>query len=188
MTFLSPPGIKGLTYDTDIDCPYWLFIKVTDWFSNLIERFWLIFVVVVVVVVVVFLLLYLFFIRIVWKYAIWYWSRVCVISRVFSVLVVFSIYASNYFTAELMRIWSRLKAGFQHAGFSPLRYNFLPLSVRITSWIVKKVSPYWKNCPQKTDELQGTFLVRVLRSFINLWFCTNLKLKKLLNKAKYDSG
>ena len=114
-------------------------------------------------------------------------SSVCDLSGVFCTGCIFNL-ASNYFTAELMRIWSRLKAGFQHAGFSPLRYNFLPLSVRITSWIVKKVSPYWKNCPQKTDELLGTFLVRVLRSFINLWFCTNLKLKKLMNKAKYDSG
>ena len=28
-------------------------------------------------------------------------------------------------------------AGFEHADF-PLRYNFPPLSIRITSWIVKK--------------------------------------------------
>ena len=32
----------------------------------------------------------------------------------------------------------------------PLWYNFPPISMRITSWIVKKVSLCWKSCPQKS--------------------------------------
>ena len=40
----------------------------------------------------------------------------------------------------------------------PLQYNFLPLSMRITSWIVKKGQP---------------FFVRLVSSPINLWFSTN---------------
>ena len=55
----------------------------------------------------------------------------------------------------------------------PLRYNFPPLSMRITSWIVKKKSAYAEKIVRKKVELQATFFVRLVRSLINLWFSTN---------------
>ena len=55
----------------------------------------------------------------------------------------------------------------------PLRYNFLPLSMGITSWIVKKKLPYAEKVVCKKVKLQVTFLVRLVRSLINLWFSTN---------------
>ena len=54
----------------------------------------------------------------------------------------------------------------------PFRYNFLPLSMRITSWILKEVSLTWKIVRKKV-ELQAAFFVRLVRSLINLWFPTN---------------
>ena len=50
----------------------------------------------------------------------------------------------------------------------PLRYNFPPLSMRITSWIVKKKSAYAEKVVRKKVELQATFFVRLVRSLINL--------------------
>ena len=57
----------------------------------------------------------------------------------------------------------------------PLMYDFLPLSMRITSWIVKKkkVSLCWKKVVRKKVELQATCFVFLVRSLINLWFLTN---------------
>ena len=55
----------------------------------------------------------------------------------------------------------------------PLRYNFPPLSIRITSWILKKKSAYAEKIVRKKVELQATFFVRLVRSLINLWFSTN---------------
>ena len=55
----------------------------------------------------------------------------------------------------------------------PLRYNFPPISMRITSWIVKKKSAYAEKVVRKKVELQATFFVRLVRSLINLWFSTN---------------
>ena len=55
----------------------------------------------------------------------------------------------------------------------PLRYNFPPLSMRITSWIVKKKSAYAEKVVRKKVKLQATFFVRLMRSLINLWFSTN---------------
>ena len=55
----------------------------------------------------------------------------------------------------------------------PLRYNFPPLSMRITSWIVKKKSAYAEKIVRKKIELQATFFARLVRSFINIWFSTN---------------
>ena len=55
----------------------------------------------------------------------------------------------------------------------PLRYNFPPLIMRITSWIVKKKPVYAENVVRKKVELQATFFVRLVRSLINLWFSTN---------------
>ena len=55
----------------------------------------------------------------------------------------------------------------------PLRYNFPPLSMHITSWIVKKKSAYTEKVVRKKVELQATFFVRLVRSLINLWFSTN---------------
>ena len=50
----------------------------------------------------------------------------------------------------------------------PLRYNFPPLSMRITSWIVKKKSAYAEKVVRKKVELQANFFVRLVRSLINL--------------------
>ena len=50
----------------------------------------------------------------------------------------------------------------------PLRYNFPPLSMRITSWIVKKKSAYAEKVVRKKVELQATFFVHLVRSLINL--------------------
>ena len=55
----------------------------------------------------------------------------------------------------------------------PLRYNSPPLSMRITSWIVKKESAYAEKIVRKKVELQATFFVRLVRSLLNLWFSTN---------------
>ena len=55
----------------------------------------------------------------------------------------------------------------------PLRYNFPPLSMRITSWILKKKAAYAEKIFRKKVELQATFFVRLVRSLINLWFLTN---------------
>ena len=55
----------------------------------------------------------------------------------------------------------------------PFRYHFPPLSMRITSWIVKKKSAYAEKVVRKKVELQATFFVRLVRSLINLWFSTN---------------
>ena len=63
----------------------------------------------------------------------------------------------------------------------PLRYNFPPLSMRITSWMVKKKSAYAEKIVRKKVELQATFFVRLVRSLINLGF-RPIKLKKLINK------
>ena len=49
----------------------------------------------------------------------------------------------------------------------PLRYNFPPLSMRITSWIVKKKSAYAEKVVRKKVELQATLFVRLVRSLIN---------------------
>ena len=54
-----------------------------------------------------------------------------------------------------------------------LLYNFPPFSMRITSWIVKKKSAYAEKVVRKNVELQATFFVRLVRSFINLWFSIN---------------
>ena len=50
----------------------------------------------------------------------------------------------------------------------PLWYNSLPLSMRITSWIVKKESAYAEKIVRKKVELQATFFVRLVRSLLNL--------------------
>ena len=50
----------------------------------------------------------------------------------------------------------------------PLRYNFLPISMRIASWIVKKTSAYAEKVVRKKVELQATFFVHLVRSLINL--------------------
>ena len=50
----------------------------------------------------------------------------------------------------------------------PFQYNFPPLSMRISSWIVKKESAYAEKIVRKKVELQATFLVRLVRSPINL--------------------
>ena len=55
----------------------------------------------------------------------------------------------------------------------PLRHNFPPLSICITSWIIKKKSAYAEKVVRKKVELQATFFVRLVRSLINLWFSTN---------------
>ena len=55
----------------------------------------------------------------------------------------------------------------------PLWYNFPPLSMRITSWIVKKSQQLLKKLSAKKVELQTTFFVRLVRSLINLRFSTN---------------
>ena len=55
----------------------------------------------------------------------------------------------------------------------PLRYNFPPLSIRITSWIVKKKSVYADKVVRNNVELQGTFFGSLVRSLINLWFSNN---------------
>ena len=55
----------------------------------------------------------------------------------------------------------------------PLRYNFPPLSIRITSWIVKKKSVYADKVVRKNVELQGTFFGSLVRSLISLWFSNN---------------
>ena len=56
---------------------------------------------------------------------------------------------------------------------SPLRYNFPPLSMRITSRIIKKRSAYAEKIVREKVELQATFFVRLMRSVINLLFLTN---------------
>ena len=55
----------------------------------------------------------------------------------------------------------------------PLRYNFPPLSMRITSWIVKKKSVYAEKIVRKKVELVVNFFVSLVRSLINLSFSTN---------------
>ena len=50
----------------------------------------------------------------------------------------------------------------------PLRYNFPPLSMRITSWIVKKKSAYAEKVVRTKVKLQATFFVRLVRSLISL--------------------
>ena len=50
----------------------------------------------------------------------------------------------------------------------PLQYNFLSLSMRITSWIVIKKSAYAEKIVRKKVELQATFFVRLMRSLTNL--------------------
>ena len=55
----------------------------------------------------------------------------------------------------------------------PFQYKFPPLSMRISSWIVKKESAYAEKIVRKKVELQATFFVRLVRSLINLWFSTN---------------
>ena len=52
-------------------------------------------------------------------------------------------------------------------------YNFPPLSMRITSWIVKKSQPMLKKLSAKKVELQATISVHLVRSLINLRFSTN---------------
>ena len=54
----------------------------------------------------------------------------------------------------------------------PLYYNFLPLTMRITSWIVKKKSAHAEKLVRKKVELQATFFVFIMHSLINLWFST----------------
>ena len=56
---------------------------------------------------------------------------------------------------------------------SPLRYNFPPLSMRITSWIVKKKSVYAEKIVRKKVEHQANFFVRLVLSLMNFWFLTN---------------
>ena len=55
----------------------------------------------------------------------------------------------------------------------PLRYNFPPLSMRITSWIAKKKSAYAEKIVRKKVDFQAIFFVRLVRSLINIWFSTN---------------
>ena len=55
----------------------------------------------------------------------------------------------------------------------PLWYNFPPLSMRITNWIVKKKSTHAEKIFRKKVELQATFIVRIVHSLINLWFLAN---------------
>ena len=55
----------------------------------------------------------------------------------------------------------------------PLRYNFPPLSMRITDWIVKKKSAQAEKIIRKKVELQATFFVCLVYSLLNLWFSTN---------------
>ena len=55
----------------------------------------------------------------------------------------------------------------------PLRYNFPPLSMRITNWIVRKKSAYAEKVVHKKVELQATSFVRFVGSLINLSFSTN---------------
>ena len=55
----------------------------------------------------------------------------------------------------------------------PLQYNFPHLSMRKTSWIVKKKSTYAEKIVRQKVELQATFFVRLVRSLINLRFSTH---------------
>ena len=55
----------------------------------------------------------------------------------------------------------------------PLWYNFPLLSMRITSWIVKKGQSMLNKIVCKNIELRATFFVRIVRFLINLWFATN---------------
>ena len=55
----------------------------------------------------------------------------------------------------------------------PLRYNFPPLSMRITRWIVKKKSVHAEKIVRKKVELQATFFVCLVYYLLNLWFSTN---------------
>ena len=48
------------------------------------------------------------------------------------------------------------------------QYNFPPLSMRITSWIVKKQSAHAGKTDRKKVELQANFFVHLVRSLINL--------------------
>ena len=52
----------------------------------------------------------------------------------------------------------------------PLRYNSPPLSMRITSWIIKKESAYAEKVVRKNVELQATFFVRLVRSLLKVGF------------------
>ena len=54
-----------------------------------------------------------------------------------------------------------------------LQYKFLPLSMRITSCIVKKMSAFAEKVVRKRVELQATFFVCLVCSLINLRFLTN---------------
>ena len=65
----------------------------------------------------------------------------------------------------------------------PLRYNFPPLSIRITSWIIKKKSAYAEKIVCKKFELQATFFARLVRSLINIWFSTN-QIEETNNQTK----
>ena len=65
----------------------------------------------------------------------------------------------------------------------PLRYNFPPLSMRITSWIIKKKSAYAEKIVRKKFELQATFFARLVRSLINIWFSTN-QIEETNNQTK----
>ena len=56
---------------------------------------------------------------------------------------------------------------------SPLRYNFPPLSMRITSWIVKKKSVYAEKIVRKKVELVANFFVCLVCSLIILSFSSN---------------
>ena len=53
-----------------------------------------------------------------------------------------------------------------------LRHNFPSLSMRITSWMVKKKSAHAEKIVHKNVELQATFFVRLMRFLINLSFST----------------
>ena len=45
--------------------------------------------------------------------------------------------------------------------------------MRITSWVVKKVSAHGEKIVRKKIQLQVTLFVHLMRSLINLWFLTN---------------
>ena len=55
----------------------------------------------------------------------------------------------------------------------PPWYKFPSLSMRITSWIVKKKSAYAEQVVCKKVKLQATFFVRLVRSLINLGSLTS---------------
>ena len=55
----------------------------------------------------------------------------------------------------------------------PLRFNFPPLSMRITNWMIKKRSASAEKVVREKVELYATFFVHLVHSLINLWFSTN---------------